>query len=363
MWVEISKDSFQKAEFKSLNYLFQILTWSPNGMQPRYNIFVDTAELKCLSNFKLLSTIENSLLEFLDTEFNNFVISSSSNSAVNYKISYKKSRLNFNVGEAIHFFNQPVSIVLENNKNDSEFIISLIDNFADEQNCAKAKNHIVNNWLKFENAGGCSNMPNFLEIFLKQFTDIAEKNNRTLAEYFRGLILIDSDREYDNQPSKHDRLLEKLIQLGLCSDKIHILKKRMMENYMPDAVFLDMKSQLSKNSDICEWIAAYMNLTETQKNFINIPDGFPPKNDKYDKEGKRKPISGEILNFFNLKIDDINFKKLDIGLKFKGYNNDGDLKNEFPKLYKKRVVNYNTLNARDKEDELKEIVEKIIDLI
>lgn len=362
MWVEIAKDTFQKAEFKSLNFLFQILSWSPSNEYPRYNIFVNTEKLNEFENFELLSSVEKSLKQFLDAEFDDFVNSKPSGAKTDYRITYSKAKNNFNIEEAIHFFNQPVSIILENNKNDSTFIISVIEHFGKDNGVNIAKKHFENNWLKFENAGGCANIPNFLEMFLSQFQRLSLKNQRPLSDYFRGLIIIDSDKEYATQTSKHKSLIKNLNNLGISNNQVHILQKRMMENYMPDEVFRDVKKQLHNYNEITEWIDAYLNLGDEQKNYINIPDGFPPKKRKFDA-GNRIKIDNQILSFFNLSISDVNFIKLDKGFNFKGFENSGEFKNEFPRLFKKQIVNKDTLNRRDGVNELQQILQKINSLL
>jgi hypothetical protein len=185
MWINITKDIFDKAEFKSLNFLYQILSWYPSDSCSRYNVVIDTENVLNTENFKKLSTVEKSLKEFLDIEFTNFT---NTNSNISYKISYKKKKSNFNIEEAIVFFNQPVSIVLENNKNDSQFILAVIKHFCDNEKVVF--NHFNNGWIQFENAGGCSNIPNFMDGFFKKFKTIADKNNKRVSDYFRGIIVI-----------------------------------------------------------------------------------------------------------------------------------------------------------------------------
>ena len=41
MWIEIDKTIFEKSDFKGINYLYQILSWFPNGSIPRFIVFVD----------------------------------------------------------------------------------------------------------------------------------------------------------------------------------------------------------------------------------------------------------------------------------------------------------------------------------
>ncbi len=370
MWIKISNRIFESADFKSLNYLYQILSWSPAGSFPRYSIAVDTEGVGNSTNFKQLLTIESDLKEFLDLEYADFVNSSAYNSDETYTISNTNKKKNFNIEEAILFFNQPVSIVLENNKNDSQFIEAIIKNFGNKNGKNLAQQHLDCGWLQFENAGGCSNIPNFLESVLKRFTKIAEKNKRPLSTYFRGLIILDSDRDFKAQPCKHSSLTSKLTKLGI--KEYHILKKRAMENYLPKEVFIDIQQQLANNKnavEIKEWLDVFLTFSDEQLDYVNIATGFPPKSKKYDNNGKRVPVENEILTLFNMKITDSNFEKIDLGFKFQGvsHNNnlktDSSFKNEFPNLFRKSKVTQQSLNVRDGENELTEILQKITNLL
>ena len=372
MWINITKDVFEKSDLKSLFFLYQILSWYPDGSSIRYNILVDTTIVQSFSNFKKLSSIEKNLIEFLDIEYTRFVTETI---PISYKIIQNKTPNKgsnvFNIEEAILFFNQPVSIVLENNKNDSEFIKAIITHLGKVEQENKAKDHLDNGWLQFENAGGCTNIPNFMEGFLDRFKKIASKNNRPVTDYFRGLIIIDSDKEFKAQPSKQSNLIQKLEALGINNSQIHILEKRMMENYLPKQVFQDIREQraVQNDPDLKDWLEVYLTLTNEQLDYINIADGFPPQSNKYENNGSRKPVSSEILALFSLSSTDVNFKKLDKGFKFKGFEPNGDLKkggsfkDEFPNLFKKPIINKQNLEARDGKGELQIISNKIKKLL
>lgn len=369
MWIKITKKIFEKSDFKSLNFLYQILSWYSIGSSIRYHIFVDTEKVSNFDNFQKLSFVERNLKEFLDLEYIYFQTSSSS---ISYKITFEKAQTNFNIEEAILFFNQPVSIILENNKNDSQFIRAIITHFGNIGEKNKAQEHLDNGWLQFENAGGCSNIPNFIEGFLDRFRKIADKNGREISDYFRGIIIIDSDKEFDAQPSKHDSLITKLKNIGIDNSKIHILEKRMMENYLPTEIFVDIQRQGSvrRNTELKDWLDVYLSLTDKlQLDYINIADGFPPKNDKYENDGSRRPVASEILTLFALSTTDVNFQKLDKGFKFKGFDEQGNLKtgssfkDEFPNLFKKPIINKQTLEVRDGNGELQKIATKINQLL
>jgi hypothetical protein len=166
MWINITKDTFDNSKFKSVNYLYQIISYKPEiNQKPRYNIVIDVEKVKNSSNFQLLKTIEPSLEEFLEAEFNVYA----NGSDIPYQITSKKGKHNFNEEEAIIFLSQPVSVVLENNKNDAAFILAIIKHFGNNDEYNKPQEHIDNGWLVFENAGGCGNIPNFLEGFLNKF--------------------------------------------------------------------------------------------------------------------------------------------------------------------------------------------------
>lgn len=368
MWINITKEIFEKSDLKSLNFLYQILSWYPDGSSIRYNIVIDTEKVKDSANFKTLSSIEKSLKKFLDLEYAYFTASSSN---ISYKIAKQKNRNNFNIEEAILFFNQPVSIVLENNKNDSRFIRAIITHFGVTDGVNKAAEHLSNGWIIFENAGGCKNIPNFMEEFLERFRKIADKNKRLISDYFRGIIIIDSDKEFETQESKHSSLIAKLNTLGVENSQIHILEKRMMENYLPKEVFQDIQRQntVQQNTDLKEWLEVFLTLNDTQADFINIADGFPPNSNKYDNNGSRKPVDIEILTLFDLELAGINFNKLDKGFKFKGFDENGNLETDgsfkkvFPNLFRKTTVNKQSLTTRDGNGELQKIAEKINQLL
>lgn len=366
MWINITKDIFDNSDFKALNYLYQILSYKPTGsLKPRYNIVVDTEKIKDTPNFKRLSSIERSLTEFLDLEYSYFKTYGQN---ISYKISSKNNDKHFNIEEALIFLNQPVSIILENNKNDAEFILAIIEHFGYVDGYNKSEEHINNAWLKFENAGGCTNVSNFMEGFLKQFKDISIKNNRYLSDYFRGIIILDSDTEYPNQLPKHTELLRKLNDLGINSNQVHILEKRMMENYLPDEVYRELKesnhSKLTK--ELLDWIDAYLHISEDQKDYVNIPKG--------NLLGNENERTEEIINFWkvsNSNISQANYDKLNIGFKFNGFDYKGnikkesDFKNAFPRLFKKSTHQSLINRTKDQENphELKDVLDKIAALL
>jgi len=350
MWIEISSDVFENSDFKAVNYIFQILSWYPNNSVPRYRVLINTNTANHTENFKKLRLIESGFDEYIDNEFNDFVVTSSSKPQTDYKITLEKGLNCFNIEESIQFFSQPVSIVLENNKNDSIFVISIIEHFDSN---SELKEHIKNGWIKFEHAGGCSNLENFLEGFETIFQDLSQKNNRPTQDYFRGIVILDSDKEYPDQETQNIKLGNILEQKGY---NVHILEKRMMENYLPDEVFRSLKEVYrSKQSDSSKikWISSYLSLGNQQKDYLNIKGGFPKK---YDK-GVKLPIDNKIMALY-ADVSTTNFEILDEGFKLE------DFKNKYPLLFSSNPhVHKESLQNRANSEEYHNIIDKISALI
>lgn len=351
MWISINKDIFENSDFEGLSYIFHILSWSPKNSISRYNILIDLEDIQQLENYTKLKGVVKDVDLLLEKEFDNFINSKPKNSKPDFNITNKKDASNFNIEESIRFFSQPVSIVLENNKNDAYFIKSIIEYLGTS---IILREHLKNGWIKFENAGGCSNVKNFLEGELNSFEDLAYRNHRNKYDYYRGIVILDSDKDYPTQSiqPKYIILLKFLESIGL-TDNFHILEKRMMDNYMPDEVFDEIIFELTNSKDdriLKRWINVYKNLNSIQKDFLKYYDGFS-------------------LNFENLSLGlqnlyhnqrGANFDILKSGFKYKlrGF------KNEFPlKFSTSSRVNKHTLESRSGSDELNVILYKISKLL
>ena len=354
MWIEISKDIFEDSDIKGLSYIFQILSWYPKQIS-RYNVFIDLDEIKKTDNYVKLKGIDSNFDEFIENQFNEFILTNSNKKNRDYIISNNKSLNSFNIEESIRFFNQPISIILENNKNDAYFIKAIFNHIDSTKVLTE---HVENGWIKFENAGGCSNVRNFIEGELKSFEDLASRNNKHPYKYYRSLVLLDSDKEFLLQPQKqqYNNLVSFLQSIGLDNQKYHILEKRMMENYMPDEVFEELKDSYSgkqAQKSLLDWINVYLNLNDEQKDYLNFKNGFPKE---YDEHGNKKPISISILNLYNIPERD--YAILDGGFKFP------DFKNSFSELfYKSTRVNKSSMLNRAKSKEFDEIIDKIYKLV
>lgn len=245
----------------------------------------------------------------------------------------------FTLDESIRYLIQPVSIVLENNKNDALFIDALIRSYNKRELIEAKKEH----WFCYMNAGGCSNVCNLIEAMLAQFD-----NKR---KFLRCYVILDSDK----LAPAHINPKNKKTELYLTQHCIpyHIWEKRMMENYMPDDAMPDGP-----------WKKAYVFLSEDQKDYYNLAHGFE-KDEKFiprdDKMYSRTSLLKEQWDFYS-DLTEGNYRILHKGVGLKQF------KEEFPKFFSDTTkVYYEVLQQRTAHqknpDELKDLLDEIVTLL
>lgn len=334
MVIEIKPDIFKDKDFKSLNFLLQLISY-----RNRYSLFVDYTQV---FNSEIYKRLDNEDKAIIIAEFNAYMTESKTSA---YIVTTKSVRDNeFNIEEAIRFFIQPISVILENSLNDSYFIRTIIHNFGKG---TIIKEHIDNNWLQFENAGGCTNVENFILGKLQSYNSLPKDN----YSYLRCFVVLDSDKKYKDEPLKSE--YKNLITF-LNKNKIsyHILEKRTMENYMPDDIFRDLATSLTQN-----WVDAYLNLDNEQKDYLNISKGFRKK----DTIINRDDLDNKTRELYQ-NVSEVNYQKLKVGFQIQ------DFKEKFPKQYiENSKVNKQTLMKRIEHqtnpNEFHNIIEKISALI
>lgn len=340
MLIEIKDNIFSGNDFKGLNFLIQLSTY-----KHRYDLFVDLSSVQDFEFYKRLDSEDKSILE----DYFNQSIQNSQAECPRYTVSGTGIE-HFNLEEAIRFFVQPVSIILENSLNDAYFIKALIRFF---DNTGEVTKHLNNNWIQFENAGGCDNIINFIEGKSQSFNNLPKNN----YQYLRIMTVMDSDKKFLNDKLRPNKLKTLRYLIGNnCSS--HILRKRNMENYLPNEI-LDSTPRYNTNKDL---INIYKNFNNPfQKDFFNISKGFTNK--KPDKMPKtRFDLEEGIQNLYDLSsISESDFEILDKGLKI------ADFKSEFPKLFENTAITKENLLDRvrhqQKNNELQEIVDKILKLL
>ncbi len=360
MVIEIQKDLFEGGDFKGLNYLLQILTY-----EQRYAVFVEHTVVENTDFYKKLDEEDK---ELIIADFNNIIDNSAT---ATYSVSSKSTSSQFNLEEAIRFFIQPISIILENSLNDQYFVTAIIKHF---DSSGEVVRHLENGWIQFENAGGCTNIENFISGKLESFNNLVNKYGSQKHKYLRCFVLLDSDKEYPSMNYKpvYAKLITFLTTNCISS---HILAKREMENYMPDDVF----DKIATSRSLRMWFDAYRHLSDEQKDYFDIENGFPKKvlttpkkrekrKQKRGKKGqthnhvqrsKRSELDANIKTLYS-NVSDTNFDILDNGFKYP------DFKTEFSKNFEESqplLIHKRSLSERAGSTELQEIIDKITSLL
>lgn len=343
MIVEIDKSIFVPADggnsFKELQALLDVI-----NMENRYRLKISNPSIFDSLYFQELSpTDQQIVIEGLDATVNESLKTDRLVKSDGAKYSQEPI---YDAKEGYVFLSSPVSIWVENSLNDSPFVRTIIRCMRPD---IPLNDWIKWNWLTFDNAGGCSNAQNVLEEKLK------EKVGK--SKMLRCFILLDSDKTWpDEIVTKYDQFLEFCNQNGFV---YHVLHKRAMENYMPDAVFDEFRNNLTNS-----WIDAYLHLTPEQKDYINIAEGFNAnihdKNHRNQGRIGRQYMDTEVQQFYS-SVSDINYERLEQGL------NIGNFKTTFPRKFEESPsVHARALLARTSHqsygNELEVIVDKILKL-
>lgn len=348
MVIEIKQDIFSGSDFKGLNYFIQIATH-----KNRYTIFADLTKIRDSVFYERLDFQDK---EILESNFNSQILvqnkslgKSKAIQTANFFITNSSSNLKeLSLDEAIRFFVQPISIILENSLNDQYFVVSIINSF-DEK--GEIKRQLANEWLQFENAGGCTNVENFINAKLESFNSLPKDNNY----YLRCFVLLDGDRDHSGLPINHKH---KNLEIFLKDNhvKYHILEKRSMENYLPNEVFNEFRNGL-----LDSWIDAFLYLNETQKDFLNISKGFSKKENDGTPKTKRSELPLEVQTLY-ASVSEANYNILNKGFQL------SEFKSHFPLKFKfSHNVHHETLKRKvqhqTKPNELEEIINKINQLL
>ncbi len=354
MRIEIKVDIFNSNDFTNLVHLIRIVFQCPQGSaNTKAKVFIDLD--KCVNSilYERLDSIDKELLEVSTKDY--FYEDSPS---INYTVSNDKKHESYALEEAIALLNEPFWILLENSKNDQEFIKSIIFHF--EEDCEYLKECLKNRWIQFDNAGGCGNVKNLLTQRINSFEYISNTLNTDPRKYYRGIVILDSDKEFSTQSMKPD--YDKLVQyFDKNNIPFHILEKRAMENYMPDEVIFSVQQEKSnsKNPDDKEfvmWANVYRYLSDEQKDFL-----------KYDGLEAFNKLNPDAQDLYRNQLPS-NFNLLVSGIRYRDHNAKEDeekrFKNAFPKLFTKSpLVNKVSLKARSGTDELERIFNKINQLL
>ncbi|PXY40673.1 hypothetical protein DMB65_10575 [Flavobacterium cheongpyeongense] len=356
MWVEIKSDIFTLDNYKKIIFLLGIISERPfMSNNTKAKVYV---EYDLISNTDLFEKLDSIDKEFLEDSFKQYFYED--NPEIKYMVSNQIRKDIFNLDEAIVLLKEPFWIILENNKNDENFIKSIIFHF-DNTEDKYLTDCVKNRWIQFDNAGGCGNVKNLIKGRLNSFENLAAQNNAELKKYYQAFVILDSDKDYENQNIKQDyiNLIEYLETIDV---NFHILEKRAMENYMPNEVLSEIKNAKSASSDqndiqCVKWIDVYFNLSESQRNFL-----------KYSGHDSFDDLPNDAQELYRNQLT-VNYEFLQNGMKYRDTRQNIEseerrFKNAFPKLFlESSVINKKTLNDRCGSNELQTIFDSINSLL
>lgn len=335
MRVRIDKGVFAEAtdemRQQELNFLLSIIIY-----KRRYDLVVTDAEVLSSAGFAHLTQTEKKIIK--ETLIN--VLTASRENAdceVAMNGETEDDLKIFTPEEAIVYLLQPLSVILENGLNDAHFMRAVFRLFDTSGELTRRESE---GWIRFENAGGCSNVKNFLTARIKSFGD--------KQKFLNCFVLLDGDRRYPTDPEpekKYRKLKEQLEAWGV---GCHVLEKRCMENYIPDEAIRSVAGAAH-----LDWINAYMTLTASQKDFLSISEGFETDITKEEKrtvrakesllmtKDKKRRKKSYVRGFlptdellFYTSVLNGNFLHLEKGLKVKNF------KVQFPMAFNNPVVTY-----------------------
>ena len=347
MWIEIKEDIFESNDLKNLQFLLSIIFETKGSKFSKAKLFLNYNSIKESDLFNKLDSIDQELIQ--DSVKSSFY---ENQIEVKYFISNEEQEDTYRLEEAIELLREPLWIVLENSFNDSNFIKSIIYNFDDTDKFVTTC--IENRWIDFANAGG-SGAKNQIKGKLETFNSLVVKHNSQTHKYYRGLVILDSEKNYKNEPKNYNSLTSFFQQRNI---KWHILEKRSIENYMPDEVIFQIKldkvnSKRPDDKDCIIWINAYKYLSDLQKDFL-----------RYEKQPSKCNFQNndlhEINNLYNISAT--NYSILEKGINYRDNETFGiqdeerRYKNSFPKKFiNSPLVNKETLKKRCGNDELERI--------
>jgi hypothetical protein len=242
-------------------------------------------------------------------------------------------RKEFSLKEAILYLKQPLDVLVENNLTDPHLLRAISRCYEGKKDTLKECE--CNGDLSYENGGGCTNMGNWLEAKMGSW------QNRT--KFLRLFVVMDSDKRYPTDSSRHAKLENLLNQYGI---PYHVWHKRSMENYLPAQAYSSTTARMG------QWKRAYEALEPEQRDYYCVAEGF--KKDLDARCTNRFSIP-EIENLYQT-VGNGNYQILLSGCPM------GDFKTSFPALFDDaRYVNRKTLDEvtshQTHPDELMQLLE------
>lgn len=224
----------------------------------------------------------------------------------------------FSLDEINEYIGGPAVIILENGTNDGHFIRAIEKWFEKEIDFEKLLSEYK---VLIDNGGGNGGVIGRINYWLSI--------HRNIPKFLRCLVIVDSDKRFplDNSNVESQEKDNAFVISKGCL--YYVLKKRALENYMPNEVFAKNKTVFGE-----DWVNAYLHLTEKQKDYYYTAMGF-----KKDIPG-RKTLPDSQLTFDMLQDQrikdlfcDISTANFNYLLNAPNIPGDGSFKSKFPAFF------------------------------
>lgn len=181
------------------------------------------------------------------------------------------------LGEALQVLSQPLSVVVENQRNDRDFLLAVADFHQRRELQLALKKH----WLRFEHGGG-------LQEMFQTLKEIDVASGRRARSFW----IFDSDAMAPGCPSPGARRLRRM-----CERKVafHCLERRSAENYLPLPSIREIWAKRKEQRERARKARAFERLSDRQRHHFNMKNGFSG-DDEYLKTLKRKANTAKIAD-------------------------------------------------------------------
>lgn len=242
----------------------------------------------------------------------------------------------FTLSDTKKLLSSPLLVVVEGAGSDGTFVKALIRCFGDD----KIKYALEQKWVDFDNAGGSGNIKAaILRMEEKLGVEVAKR---------RSFSLCDSDSEHAQDDWRAKPEFKDMLELIEKGYELHVLYKRMIENYLPNEALKElMKSESGVETH--KLLHAVLSFSFEQRDFYHLKKGF-----SYNvKKDSQYP---QIL-FPSIKKNSPEYRVLHDG--FKKVNLSGGFHHATALTLEARCSHH----PQEHKDELKKIVRTLLEML
>ncbi len=178
--------------------------------------------------------------------------------------------------EALRILGLPLSVVVENRRNDRGFLLAV----ADTHQRKALRDTLERDWLRFDHGGGLSEMIEFLK-----------EARSSPAHRRRSFWVFDSDALAPGRPSTASDSLRRLCRKWV---DFHRLERRSAENYLPLPAILEIWAKERDQRERTRTARAFVRLDDRQRHHFNMKGGFSGDEKRLDVFERKSKYTAKI---------------------------------------------------------------------